>query len=102
MSRAVIAAEAPTKTFTEEAFSRIMRSSSLLGAYGFWIQLECCAEPGERICRRAEGILREMAKTQYRNCRGVAHSPQEAMIFRKFGLRPVRVMEPGECAQEDE
>jgi hypothetical protein len=101
MSRAVIEAETPTKSFTEEAFCRIMRSANLLGAYGFWIQLECCAEPGERICRRAEGILREMATTQYKNCRGVAHSPQEGMIFRWFGLEPVRVMATGECAGED-
>ena len=101
MSRA-LEAEAPTKSFTEAAFSRIMRSSSLLGAYGLWIQLESLAEPGERIRRRAEDILREMAQTQYSNCRGVAHSPQEAMLFWKFGLPPVRVMAPGECALEED
>ena len=101
MSSAAIAAKAPTRSFTEAAFSRIMRSSSLLGAYGFWIQLESLAEPGERIRRQAEGILREMAKTQYRTSR-VAHSPQEAMLFWKFGLPPVRVMAPGECGLEED
>ena len=87
-----------TRTFTEAQFLRITRSANFIGAFAFWSQLQRTAEPGERTRRHADGILRALAESQFRDWEGIAVSPQLAEIFRRYGFEPVLVMAPAECA----
>jgi hypothetical protein len=74
---------------------RIMHRN-VVGAFAFWTQFERLAEPEAKTLEHAQGILHAMAESQFRNCRGIAFSPQDAEIFRRFGFEPLRTMEPGE------
>ena len=91
----VIESEKPAKTFTPEEFLRVMRSANLVGAFGFWRSLEQVAQPDERTRVHARGVLRALAELHFRDCNGVAYSPQHAEAFRYCGFEPIGVRAPG-------
>jgi hypothetical protein len=68
----VIEAEELTKSFTQEDFLRIMRSANLTGAFAFFRQLERMTQVEETTRMHAQGILRAMAESLFRDCRGIA------------------------------
>ena len=77
------------RTFTQEQF-RVGCVPPISSRHlAFWRQLERVGQPGERTRRRAHGILRVLAESQFRDCRGVAFNPRQAEAFRLFGFEPV-------------
>jgi hypothetical protein len=84
------------KSSPRKAFLRAIRCAYLVGACAFWCQVERIAQPEEQTRMHARGILRSMAESAFRDCGGVALSPQQAEAFRYCGLKPVRIAEPGE------
>jgi hypothetical protein len=89
-----------TKRFTFEEFQRVMRCNSFVGSVSFWRALEGVADPEPRVRLHAMGVLGELARRSYAECRGVALSPQHYEALRFCGFEPMRVAAPGELASE--
>ena len=87
-----------TGTFTVRQLHSIMAASNLVALAEFWRALQCLAEPNAEISLHAESVLRELAEFSFRNCGGVALSPENEAVFRHFGLTPIRRAPPGEYA----
>lgn len=95
-----LAEKSGTKRFTEEEFRMAMRSSSFTGAVAFWRSLEQLACPESITRMHAMGVLKEMARQAYEDCRGHAYSPQQLECLEYCGLKPKGVRLPGSAITE--
>jgi hypothetical protein len=100
-STATISAECEqTRSFTATEFLTILHSEHLVSAFAFWRVLEQLATPEARICSHARGVLTELARPSFAECRGEALSPQHGAALRYCGFEPTRVAAPGEFGSE--
>jgi len=67
---------------------KVMHCANLVGAFAFWRALERLAKPEALICFHARGVLMELARKSFEECRGVALSPQRSEALRYCGLAP--------------
>jgi len=99
VSTATISAEREqVRSFTPTEFL-ILPSEHLVSAFAFWRALERLAQPEARVCFHARGVLMELARKSFEECRGVALSPQHGEALRYCGFAPIGVRSPGSATQ---